>query len=81
VTVLQVVALVVVAVAGTVTVAVRHPVRQAVVSGVFGLTLALLFFVFGAPDVALSELAVASIVVPVMVLLTLSKLSDEGEDR
>ena len=77
-TVLQVVALVVVAVAGTVTVVVRDPVRQAVVSGIFGLSLALLFFVFGAPDVALSELAIATIAVPVMVLLTLAKLSDKG---
>ena len=80
-TVIQVVALLVVAVAGTVTVAVRDPVRQAVVSGVFGLTLALLFFVLGAPDVALSELAVASIAVPVMVLLTLAKLSGRRGDE
>ena len=75
---LQVVALAVVAVAGTVTVVVRDPVRQAVVSGIFGLSLALLFFVFGAPDVALSELAIATIAVPVMVLLTLAKLSEKG---
>jgi len=64
-----------------VTVAVRDPVRQAVVSGIFGLALALLFFVFGAPDVALSELAVATIAVPVMVLLTLAKLAEKrGEE-
>ena len=80
-TVLQVVALVLVAVAGTVTVAVREPTRQAVVSGVFGLSLALLFFVFGAPDVALSELTVATIAVPVMVLLTLAKVSEGGGDE
>ena len=76
--VLLVVALAVVAVAGTVTVVVRDPVRQAIVSGIFGLALALLFFVFGAPDVALSELAIATIAVPVMVLLTLAKLSEKG---
>jgi uncharacterized MnhB-related membrane protein len=81
VTVLQVVALVVVAIGGTVTVAVRDPTRQAVVSGVFGVALALLFFVFGAPDVALSELTVATIAVPVMVLLTLAKVSGKGDDR
>jgi uncharacterized MnhB-related membrane protein len=80
-TVLQVTALVVVALAGTATVTVRDPLRQAVVAGVFGLSLGILFFVFGAPDVALSELVVATIAVPVMVLLALAKLQQEGEDE
>jgi uncharacterized MnhB-related membrane protein len=79
VTVLQIVALVTVAVGGTATVLVREPVRQAATSGVFGLSLALLFFVFQAPDVALSELVVATVAVPLMVLLALAKLR-EGDD-
>ncbi len=81
-TVLNIVALVSVAVGGTATVLIRVPVRQALVSGVFGLQLAFLFFAFQAPDVALSEIAVATVAVPVMVLLALAKLrSTEDEER
>jgi energy-converting hydrogenase B subunit D len=81
VTVLQIVALVAVAVGGTGTVLVREPVRQALVSGVFGLTLAILFFAFQAPDVALSQIVVASVVVPLMVLLALAKIARDRDGR
>jgi energy-converting hydrogenase B subunit D len=81
-TVLQIVALVAVGVGGTAVVLVRDPVRQALVAGVFGLALAFLFFAFQAPDVALSQIAVATVAVPLMVLLTLAKLHrDEDEKR
>ena len=80
-TVLQIVALAAVAVGGTATVLVRDPVRQALVAGVFGAALAVLFFAFQAPDVALSEIVVASIAVPVMVLLALTKIRDEERER
>ena len=79
--VLHVVALVAVAVGGTVTVLVRDPVRQALVAGVFGFTLAFLFFSFQAPDVALSEIVVATVAVPLMVLLALTKLRRDADDR
>lgn len=77
--VLQVVVLAAVAVAGTVTVLVRDPVRQAVSTGVLGLSLALLFYVFAAPDVALSQIVVATVAVPLMVLLALAKISEDEE--
>ena len=80
-TVLQIVALGAVAVGGTGTVLVRDPVRQALVAGVFGVTLAFLFFAFQAPDVALSQIVVASIAVPVMVLLALTKIRDEEREH
>jgi energy-converting hydrogenase B subunit D len=73
-TVLQAVCLLVVAVAGTATVLVRDPLRQALASAVFGLALAVMFMAFGAPDVALSQIVVAGIAVPVMVLLALAKI-------
>jgi uncharacterized MnhB-related membrane protein len=85
--VLQAACLVVVAAAGTATVLVREPLRQALASAVFGLALAVLFMAFGAPDVALSQIVVAGVAVPVMVLLTLAKIRtdaaerDEGERR
>ena len=79
---LQVAALLAVAVGGTATVLVRDPVRQALVSGVYGLALSILFFSFQAPDVALSAIVVATIAVPLMVLLTLAKLRrDEDAER
>jgi energy-converting hydrogenase B subunit D len=79
-TVVHVVALLGVAVGGTLTVLVRDVVRQALVSGVFGLQLAFLFFALEAPDVALSQIVVATVAVPVIVLLTLAKLH-RGEDE
>jgi energy-converting hydrogenase B subunit D len=80
-TILQIVALAAVAVGGTATVIVRDPVRQAVVAGVFGTALAVLFFAYQAPDVAMSEIVVASIAVPVMLLLALTKIRDDEDER
>ena len=73
-TALQTVCLIAVAVAGTATVLTRDPLRQALSSGVLGVTLAVMFLAFGAPDVALSQIVVAGIAVPVMVLLALAKI-------
>lgn len=77
-TALQVAALTLVAVTGTATVLVREPLRQLVVAGFFGLSLGILFFVFGAPDVALSEIVVAAVAIPAMALLTLARMADRG---
>jgi uncharacterized MnhB-related membrane protein len=77
---LHTVALLVVAITGTATVLVRDPTRQLVVAGFFGLALAVLFLVFGAPDVALSQIAVATVAVPVMGLLTLARMSRREEE-
>jgi energy-converting hydrogenase B subunit D len=81
VSVLQTACLLAVAVAGTATVFVRDPLRQALASAVFGLTLAVLFLAFGAPDVALSQIVVAGVAVPVMVLLTLAKVRTDAAER
>jgi uncharacterized MnhB-related membrane protein len=80
-TALQAVLLVAVAVAGTAVVAVRDPVRQAVVAGAFGLSLATLFFAFSAPDVALSMIVVSSVAVPLMVLLALGRIHADMRER
>lgn len=77
---LQVVTLAAVVVTGTAVVIVREPARQAIVAGIFGLALALLFFVYAAPDVALSQIVVSSVAVPVVVLLTMAKLREEDDD-
>jgi energy-converting hydrogenase B subunit D len=78
--VLLLVTLALVALSGTATVLVRDPARQLVVAGVFGLALAIMFFAFGAPDVALSQIVVSTIALPVMALLTLARFDrDDGE--
>lgn len=73
-------ALILVALGGTAVVICRDPLRQAIVSGAFGLLLAILFFVFQAPDVALSEIVVGTIGVPVMILLALARLRQQRGD-
>jgi energy-converting hydrogenase B subunit D len=76
-TAVQVVALVLVAAGGTSVVAVRDPRRQALVASVFGLCLAILFFLFQAPDVAISQIVVATVGLPLMLLLALAALDRE----
>jgi uncharacterized MnhB-related membrane protein len=80
VTVLQVVALSAVAIGGTAVVFARDPLRQAMVVGVYGFLLAILFFLFQAPDVALSEIVVSTVAIPMMILLALSKIRQHEED-
>jgi uncharacterized MnhB-related membrane protein len=80
-TAVQVTLLIAVAVGGTAVVAVRDPLRQAVVSGVFGVALAALFLAFGAPDVALSMIVVSSVAVPLMVLLALGRIRADEQER
>lgn len=71
---LIVIALVLVAVAATLAVVVRDPSRQALVLSMLGLTLAVLFIVLQAPDVALSQLAVGSALTPLLLLLSVQKV-------
>ena len=80
-TFLQAVALLAVAAGGTAVVVMRDPTRQVIVTGFFGLLLAILFFVFQAPDVALSQIVVGGVALPVMVLLTLAKLRELRRKR
>jgi uncharacterized MnhB-related membrane protein len=71
---LQVVALALVALAALAVVAVRDPLRQTLVLGLYGLTLVVLFVIFQAPDVALSELVVSSVAFPFILLTALAKM-------
>ncbi|HEX3512194.1 MAG TPA: DUF4040 domain-containing protein [Solirubrobacteraceae bacterium] len=71
-----------VALGGLAVVLTRDPLRQAIVVGVYGLLLALLFFVLGAPDVALSQIVVSTVALPLMILVTLAKVhSHSGDDE
>ena len=66
-----------VAASATAAVLVREPVRQAILVGILGLLLALLFFAVQAPDVALSELVVGAAAVPIMLLLAIAKVREQ----
>lgn len=68
------IALVWTAVAGTVVVATRDPLRQAFVTGFFGLALTTLYLALQAGDVALSQLVVGAMALPLMILLCLAKV-------
>jgi uncharacterized MnhB-related membrane protein len=48
---------------------------------VFGLSLAILFFAFQAPDVALSQIVVGAVALPAMILLALGKVRRREEAR
>lgn len=80
-TVLQVAVLVAVAVGGGAVVLAPNPLRQALVLGIYGLSLTMLFFVFQDPDVALSEIVVSTIGLPVMVLLALRKVRQQEREQ
>jgi uncharacterized MnhB-related membrane protein len=77
--VLQVTVLVLVAAGATAVVLTRAPVRQVVVLSGYGLLLAILFMVFQAPDVTLSELTVGAVALPLLILLALSKVRRREE--
>ena len=76
-TVLQVSALVAVTVSGTAVILSPDPLKQTLLLGVFGFALTMLFFVFQAPDVALSEIVVSTVGLPVMVLLAIRKVRQQ----
>jgi uncharacterized MnhB-related membrane protein len=71
---LQLVAITLVGLGGLAVVTTRDPLRQVLVVGLYGLALAVLFVVFQAPDVAISELVVASVASPFIFLAALAKL-------
>jgi uncharacterized MnhB-related membrane protein len=75
VNILIVVALTLVALAGTAVVAANVPERQAVTLSFFGLTLTVLFLTLQAPDVALSQIGVGAAIVPLMVMLAIRAIS------
>ena len=77
--VLQLAVLVLVALAALAVVTTRDPLRQAMVASLYGLILGILFFVWQAPDVALSQTVVGAVALPLMILLALAKVKDEEE--
>lgn len=76
---LQITVLVLVAAGATAVVLIRVPVRQVIALSAYGVLLAVLFLVFQAPDVTLSELTVGAVALPLLLLLTLGKVRRREE--
>ncbi len=71
---LQTLMLAMVAVGGLAVVLTRNPLNQAIAVSFYGILLGLLFFVFQAPDVALSQVTIGALALPLMILLALAKI-------
>ncbi len=76
---LQMALLTLVGIGGWAVVATRDPLRQAIMLSLYGGLMAGLFFAFQAPDVALSELVVGAVVLPMILLLALTKVRGRAE--
>jgi uncharacterized MnhB-related membrane protein len=80
-TAVQAVALVAVALGGGAVAIVSNPLRQTFLLGIYGLALTMLFFAVQAPDVALSEMVVGSIGLPLIILAALRKIHAQQRAR
>jgi uncharacterized MnhB-related membrane protein len=81
VTALQITTLVLVALGGTSVVLTPEPLRQALVLGIYAFALTAMFFSFQAPDVALSEIVVSGVGLPLIILAALRKLRQQEQSR
>lgn len=78
---LQATILIFVAMAGTAVVLTRDPIRQVVGLSFYGIILGLLFFILRAPDVALSQITIGAVALPLMFMLSLAKVRREQERK
>jgi energy-converting hydrogenase B subunit D len=78
---LQLLLFLLLAVSGMQVVRTREPAAQAVAVSFFGLVLSLLFFLHQAPDVALSQIVVGAVALPLMILLALAKVRRADQVR
>ncbi len=79
--IMQLVILLFVGIAGTAVVFTRNPLKQVIGLAFFGLLMALMFFIFQAPDVAFSQVVVGAVLLPLMVMLTLIKIKTKEQGR
>jgi uncharacterized MnhB-related membrane protein len=71
--------LVMIALSGTGVALTRDPLEQVMAASFMGMLLTVFFTVFHAPDVALSQLVVGALALPLMVVLALSKVRRGGK--
>jgi uncharacterized MnhB-related membrane protein len=66
--------LLLVAISGLAVVRTRDVTEQVIALGFYGILIALVFFYFQAPDVALSQITVGAVALPLMVMLAISRM-------
>lgn len=62
------------AVSGFAVVRTRNTTQQVIALSFYGLVTALMFFFFQAPDVALSQITIGAVALPLMVMLAISRM-------
>lgn len=72
--VMQVAILLFVGAAATAVVLTRDPTKQAIGISFYGLVMTIMFFLYQAPDVALSQIVIGAVALPLMILLALAKV-------
>jgi len=78
---LQFLLFILLALAGMQVVRTREPLAQSIAVSFYGLILSLLFFLHQAPDVALSQIAVGAVALPLMILLALAKIRRASQEH
>jgi energy-converting hydrogenase B subunit D len=66
--------LLLIAISGLAVVRTQDVTEQVIALGFYGLVTALMFFFFQAPDVALSQITVGAVALPLMIMLALSRM-------
>lgn len=66
--------LLLVAISGLAVVRTRDVTEQVLALGFYGVLMSLVFFYFQAPDVALSQITVGAVALPLMVMLAISRM-------
>jgi energy-converting hydrogenase B subunit D len=69
------------AVTGFAVVRTRNTTEQVIALGFYGLVTALMFFFFQAPDVALSQITIGAVALPLMVMLAISRMKARDSAR
>jgi energy-converting hydrogenase B subunit D len=59
----------------------RDPKEQVVTLSFYGLLCGLMFFIFQAPDVALSQITIGAVMLPLMIMLALTKMRRQNIRR
>jgi energy-converting hydrogenase B subunit D len=78
---LQIAILVFVAISGAAVVFTRDMRSQVIGLSFYGLVLATMFFIYQAPDVALSQIVIGAVALPLMFMLAISKIRRNEHHR
>jgi energy-converting hydrogenase B subunit D len=59
----------------------RDPFAQAIAVSAYGIVLSVMFVLYQAPDVALSQIVVGAVALPLMIVLSLAKIRRDEEGK